>query len=352
MTDPIDRKQLADELVKILHEGTRGRIPLAPLAEETNLITESGVDSIEALDILLRVEERFGITIADEDLSREMFRSLAQFCDYVQRRLEQGKPGVVTKPSTRSCEGIKPLCEYGTKTPVFFVPGGTGGLAELEVYSQFVQQLGNSRPVYQFLAQGLESDASPHTSVAEIADYFAASLQLLQPSGPVILLGECVGGVVAFELAQQLRRKGREIALLLLLDSWFPAAIPPAWLDTTSFKALVRRAQIFAQHKALEQVRRILGQTPSAQDAAMPARIERVGRSYQDATLSYQPSPYPGAITLIASEESAAIDSSLGWTKVAAHLTLHCTKGDHESYLRQHRATLAACVQGCLGKIA
>jgi thioesterase domain-containing protein/acyl carrier protein len=353
MSTPVNREQLARELVAILHEGTRGRIPLAPLADEVDLISESGLDSIEALDILLRVEERFQVAVADEDLSREMFRSFAQFRDYVERRLDQGKPGLVAKSIPgASLEGVKPLCERGSKAPVFFVPGGAGGLAELEVYGQLVRLWGDERPVHQFVARGLESDSPPHTSVAEIARYFYAALTALQPEGSVILVGECVGGVVALELAQQLRRAGRDIAMLMFLDSWFPSAIPPAWIAPVGFKALVVRAQKFAQHKALARVQRALKQALTGQDPAMSERIERVGRSYLAAALAYEPAPYPGAITLIASEESSAIDPALGWTGVAADLALHGVKGDHESYLRQHRESLAACVVGCLAAVS
>ena len=115
---------------------------------------------------------------------------------------------------------------------------------------------------------------------------------------------------------------------------------------------MVLRAQKFAQHKALARVQRALKQALTGQDPAMSERIERVGRSYLAATLAYEPTPYPGAITLIASEESAAVDPALGWTGVAADLTLHRVKGDHESYLRQHRESLAACVVGCLAAVS
>ena len=43
-----------------------------------------GLDSIDALELVLAVEEEFGITIGDEDI--EAFRSVNSVADYIEKR--------------------------------------------------------------------------------------------------------------------------------------------------------------------------------------------------------------------------------------------------------------------------
>jgi aspartate racemase len=45
---------------------------------------------------------------------------------------------------------------------------------------------------------------------------------MLQPEGPYFLGGHCLGGLIAFEMAQQLHAEGQKVALLALIDSFAP----------------------------------------------------------------------------------------------------------------------------------
>lgn len=53
------------------------------------------------------------------------------------------------------------------------------------------------------------------------ADYLEV-LKTVQPEGPYHLLGWSIGGVVAFEMAQQLPRQGQSVAILIMLDTSVP----------------------------------------------------------------------------------------------------------------------------------
>jgi len=44
----------------------------------------------------------------------------------------------------------------------------------------------------------------------------------VQPEGPYYIGGHSLGGLIAFEMAQQLRKQGQEVRLLVLLDSSLP----------------------------------------------------------------------------------------------------------------------------------
>ena len=57
----------------------------APLFGEGGL----GLDSLDALQIAMLVEERFGIRVPEGDEARPIFRSVAALGDFIERRREQ-----------------------------------------------------------------------------------------------------------------------------------------------------------------------------------------------------------------------------------------------------------------------
>src|SRR5262249_35050135 len=57
-----------------------------------------------------------------------------------------------------------------------------------------------------------------YNSLEDIAAHHLKELRAVQPKGPYFLGGFCFGGIVAFEMAQQLRQHGQEVALLVLAD--------------------------------------------------------------------------------------------------------------------------------------
>lgn len=51
-----------------------------------------GLDSIDALEIVVMLESEFGIKVKNETSARESFRSIATLADYVGAKLEQEQP--------------------------------------------------------------------------------------------------------------------------------------------------------------------------------------------------------------------------------------------------------------------
>jgi amino acid adenylation domain-containing protein len=101
------------------------------------------------------------------------------------------------------------------KTPLYCVhPSGGNVLG----YAELARFLGQDQPVYAFQSRGLDKVQTPHTTIKEMASYYVERLRRAQPEGPYLLGGWSMGGVVAFEMAQQLRQQGQQVALLALLD--------------------------------------------------------------------------------------------------------------------------------------
>jgi thioesterase domain-containing protein len=82
--------------------------------------------------------------------------------------------------------------------------------------------LGQDRPIYGLQSQGLDGKQQPFCSIEDMAKHYIQEIQTVQPHGPYFLAGYSFGGLVAFEIAQQLGAKGEEMGLLALLDSSAP----------------------------------------------------------------------------------------------------------------------------------
>src|SRR6185503_2382423 len=72
---------------------------------------------------------------------------------------------------------------------------------------------------YGLQARGLDENQVPHTRIEEMAAHYLEAIRSVQPDGPYLLGGWSMGGVVAYEMAQQLAAQGQQVSLLALLDA-------------------------------------------------------------------------------------------------------------------------------------
>jgi thioesterase domain-containing protein len=56
---------------------------------------------------------------------------------------------------------------------------------------------------------------------------YLKEIRELQPQGPYYLSGFCMGGAVAYEMAQMLRREGERVGLLAMIDTYNFHGVPP-----------------------------------------------------------------------------------------------------------------------------
>jgi hypothetical protein len=86
-----------------------------------------------------------------------------------------------------------------------------------EEFSQLALHLQPERPVY-----GMRSghDAMKYTkeNIAALAQRYIDDILAIDEAGPYLIGGNCQGGPIALEIAQQLQRLGRQILVLALLD--------------------------------------------------------------------------------------------------------------------------------------
>lgn len=134
-----------------------------------------------------------------------------------------------------------------------------------------------------------------------------------------------MGGVIAFEMAQQLRAAGESVALLALIESYTPRVL--ASLDAPASRV-----------------------PEDVVDPIARRRLTAVLEANLQALHSYRPRPYDGPITLFAAREIQLPAATRGWSDLAkGGLTLHEVPGDHDSILEPpHLDHLARILTGYL----
>lgn len=242
------------------------------------------------------------------------------------------------------------------------MPGGWGGEVEFFVYTHIIRHLGPDLPIFGLKARGADGVHPPHRSVAEMAADYLSEIRTQQPCGPYLLGGECVGGVIAYEIACQLEALGEKVDLLVLLDTDVPTR--------ASYKEFVahertERWRSFWEVQVAQPARRHLeklaqlslaekwsyirertlrrgtaGAGTGSGDPEMPDR--KAAGDYPRICFSHRLQPYGGTVTLLIDEESHRKDGNLGWHNVqTGGLEVHVLPGDHLSYIRSHAHTAA-----------
>jgi thioesterase domain-containing protein len=116
-------------------------------------------------------------------------------------------------------KSLVPLQTDGPRTPLFMIHHGGGDVTS---YALLSKAIGLTQPLYGLQQPGMHTGTSPHASVETLAAAYLAEVRALQPRGPYLIGGFCFGGLVAYEMAQQLTRAGETTALLVLIDAANP----------------------------------------------------------------------------------------------------------------------------------
>ncbi len=228
-------------------------------------------------------------------------------------------------------------------------------------YQELAGTVGPQQPVYGFQALGLDGHGAVVDDIAEMA---AAYLEIVDEQGlaePTRLLGWCFGGLLAFEMAAQLRTRGSSptLALIdtLLLD---PETSDPDDLEILDLlirdlgggKLVIEKEEL----RALEPEARIpyvlekahaTGLFPVDVRTHQIRRLIEVQAAGLRAMTRYRPSPYPGGLTLFCSEMLDAEgrrQAAARWRSMCAGpVTVEALGGDHFTILAQpHVEVLAA----------
>jgi amino acid adenylation domain-containing protein len=235
------------------------------------------------------------------------------------------------------------------KPPLFCIHPIGGNILE---YHSLATYLGNQRSIYGLQSQGLDGLQPPLNRIEDMASQYIQELLTVEPNGPYLLLGYSLGGLIAFEIAQQLQAQGKQVDFLGLLD------IPAPTIDVNSVRpSLLKSVSLHISNLwQLDRSERLkyitdrfdrrLKKTDErefmvrgiSELSSMPHLLDLIDRNFQ-ADRDYHPQVYRGDVYLFRCRVQSmeyALCQDLGWSKlVAGNLSVQHIPGNHHRLLKE-----------------
>jgi thioesterase domain-containing protein len=225
------------------------------------------------------------------------------------------------------------------ETPMYFICG-------IHLYRPLARALGDHQPCYGIFLpeeqQFFEEHNDSSTSVEDLARMYVNSMRSHTPNGPYMLAGVSFGGLLAFEMARQLKAQGEDVPLLVLLDAVLPSAIKRNTRNWLRFQVdELKRTGLRGVYERAERKMRARFAPPPLEPGEND--FDRLRRAaYSAAAVAYEATPrtYDGTTVLIRASESdlvgVTVDRQLGWgPKLAGDFKLYQSVGDHLGLLRE-----------------
>ena len=226
-------------------------------------------------------------------------------------------------------------------SPFFCVHGAGGNVLRLR---DLAAHLGQSRAFHAIAARGLDGHRFPFDRIEDMAEEYLGTIREQQPSGPYLLGGFSIGGVIAFEMARQLRAGGERAALVVLIDSALPGpdrrADPAASPDPDRGITRTRAARLRRLAGiAVDEARLGVGlRIPITRRSGYLLRTSR--RLLRGYTVD---APYDGRVLLVRPSDDPPAEAS--WRRLAPDLeAVTVTATHHEGLLDEPNAARVATV--------
>ncbi|WP_426752486.1 amino acid adenylation domain-containing protein [Myxococcus sp. Y35] len=326
-----------------------------------------GGHSLLALKLKLAVEKRLGRPFPLVTLFRHP--TPAQLTAALRTERAAHSPLV---PLTPAAHALMSGSTGASQTPVLYlVPGG----GSTPFYLLSLARHLDGVAVFGLQPQGLDGEAPPHETVEAIASWYADVILALQPEGPYCVGGHSMGGHIAYELAQELKSRGREVGVVAMLDTLapFPEATRPQGEGWDTAQWMVHLAGIMEEFfnvkidlllpevRAMSEAERLqffvtrLQAAAVLPEGAQPVHVQGildVARAHDG--LNYRPTrtlPVPVAV-FRADDRGGAIppplahiveDGTLGWSRLTQQVcAAYPIPGTHLSLLRDPHVTVLA----------
>jgi aspartate racemase len=228
----------------------------------------------------------------------------------------------------------------GSRVPFFCVHGVGGNVVG---FRDLARHMGPDQPFYALQPQGLDGKRPCISSVTEMAENYIKEIRRVQPEGPYRIGGYSFGGLVAYEMAQQLRAQDQEVSLLALLDT-YPGKMESRGSQLRNLRKLPLKAALTFLVKKGSFVMMTLCKRLELQ--MLPKPLRNVRQACAKAAGDYTVQPYAGQVTLFRVKEKSVgslNDPYAIWWRVAAGgVDLREISGDHLSLLKEPQVRLLA----------
>jgi amino acid adenylation domain-containing protein len=284
---------------------------------------ELGGDSLMAMELVCWIEKEYGKKISPLALLKAP--TILQLSAVISDS---------RTPKPVSC--LVPIKPTGSMPPLFCLPSVPGSAL---LYRQIVKHLDYAQPVY-----GIEvSQDVLLKPLQEMASHYVNEIRKVLPEGPFFIIGFSAGGVMAFEMAQQLQRMHLKVPFLGLLDSVFP--------DNSNEKtpilsvSFLRNFPYWAYYFGPFWIKRYwrIARDWMRRNTDEPQQDFDM-REVMRWTRNYMPERYPGRIVLFKAKAQGLfqVAPEKKWVNVCNSMALYIVPGNHLSIIKEPHASFLA----------
>jgi len=251
----------------------------------------------------------------------------------------------------------------------FFCVHPVGG--NVLCYNELSNHLGFERPFYGLQARGLAENQIPYMRIEDMAAYYLDAIRTVRPDGPYLLGGWSMGGVIAYEMAQQLEGQGQQVSLLALMDARPVTSVDDAApLDELTLLSSFARdlglpvdglqlstdelAQLDSDELLSYVLQRAIdaGIIPGDIQLAHARRLFEVFKINVQALQSYRPEASSTRVTLLKAGEQEVADETMGWGALTSgEIEIHQVPGNHFTIVREPNVrSLAEQLADCINR--
>jgi thioesterase domain-containing protein len=239
---------------------------------------------------------------------------------------------------------------------MFFICG-------VHLYRLAAQSLGQGIESYgvvvsadEQLTAALRNKTAPRVDVGELVAEYLDAVRKVQPHGPYHLAGVSFGGVLAYEVARNLREAGEEVRLLALLDPILPASAHASRKD--QFQRFMKVEGIWnlgnkMARKLIDRGQRLVRPQAAPEEAAAADKLGELRNAAYEAAMGIWEKtalPYGGDTILFRATDLSdypglTFDADLGWGRlVSGKLEIQEMPGNHLGILRSPNVYQLAAV--------
>lgn len=94
LSSTLTRAEILAALKELVIEVMQLKIAPEAISDTANLFDDCGLDSTSVIDLIVGLEQKFGISIDDDELDVKLFQDLSKLTEFVEAKLE-----LVAQPS-------------------------------------------------------------------------------------------------------------------------------------------------------------------------------------------------------------------------------------------------------------